>query len=331
MTMHDERGRLPSRRAFLSVGLGAFVVAAVPVARARQRTLVRRTLPVMGTVAEIGVVHRDARHAHGALDAAFAELTAVENAMSRFLPDSDVGRANAGAALAPVTVSAATGLVLAEALRWAHATDGAFDPCLGGAVALWDVGRRHAPPAAADVQRFAGRQLHRSLEVHRSGAGAVVAFDDADVALDLGGIAKGYGVDRAVDALRAWGIRDAIVNVGGDLYAAGVSEDGDPWEVGVRSASDPAGIAGAVRISDRAIATSGDYFQFFDHGGRRYHHLIDPVSGEPRLTAVHSLSVEAADCMSADAAATALYGTTTADATRMLARVAPHARLLHLG
>jgi thiamine biosynthesis lipoprotein len=332
MKTHDPAGgRMPSRRHFLSLGVGAFVVAAVPLAVARRRAAYRRTLPVMGTIAEFAIVHGDARYAHAAMDAAFAELVAVERTMSRFTASSEIGRANLTAARSPAAVGASTAAVLAAALRWADATDGGFDPCLGGAVALWDVAHRRAPPPAADVRRFAGRRLYRALELDTRGEGARVRFHEPDIALDLGGVAKGYGVDRAVAALRAWGIRDAIVNVGGDLYALGMSEDGDPWQVGVRSASDPAGIAGTLRLSDRAVATSGDYEQFFDHEGRRYHHLLDAATGAPRVAAAHSLTIAADDCMSADAAATALFGRARDDARAVIARVAPHAEVVHFG
>ncbi|NIR43920.1 MAG: FAD:protein FMN transferase, partial [Gemmatimonadetes bacterium] len=83
-------------------------------------------------------------------------------------------------------------------------------------------------------------------------------------------------------------ITDGLVNVGGDLYAMGVSDDGDPWQVGVRDPYDPQRLAATLPVTDRAIATSGDYLQFFNHDGRRYHHLLDPVSGEPRRTTAHS-------------------------------------------
>lgn len=328
--MIDESDRhLPTRRQFLSLGIGAFVVAAVPLSRSARRALVRRTVPVMGTIAELGVVHRDARFAHAAMDAAVAELIDVDRRMSRFLATSEVGRANALAARRAVEVSPATATVLAAALRWAEASDGAFDPCLGGAVALWDLQHRHAPPGAVQVHRFAGRRLYRGLELGRSGGRDVVVFHDADLAIDLGGIAKGWGVDRAVHALRSWGVSDAIVNVGGDLYALGASEDGDPWEVGVRSPVDPNTLVARFRLSDRAVATSGDYIQYFDHDGRRYHHLLDPRTGEPRRTSAHSLTIAAADCMGADAAATTLFGSPVAQADGLLRRAAPGAKVLH--
>ncbi len=299
--------RHPTRREVVALGVGTFVVAAVPLARSRPR-LVRRTIPVMGTLAEVAVVHRDERYAHGAIDAAFAELRLVEQRMSRYLDTSDVGRANALAMHDGVTIAGDTATVIEAALRWATASDGAFDPCLGRAVALWDVANRSEPPAERDIRAFAARGLFRALDLDRTPAGSRVRFEDSAVAIDLGGIGKGYGVDRAVAALRAWGMDRGLVNVGGDLYALGTSEDGDPWNVGIRSPADPSQLEGRIAVSDEAVATSGDYLQQFVHEGRRYHHLLDPATGEPRQTDMHSVTVRASSCLDADAAATAVFG-----------------------
>ena len=306
----DDRSRLrhPTRREVIALGVGSFVVAAVPFARFRRTPLVRRTIPVMGTLAEVAVVHRDEPLAQRAIDAAFAELRWVESTMTRFAPTSEVGIVNARAATDGVRVCAATADVFEAGLDWAHATDGAFDPCLGRAVELWDVGNRHEPPAAEAVQPLAGRHLYRGLDLDRDADGATVRFADAQASVDLGGIGKGYGVDRAVRALREHGIDRGLVNVGGDLYALGTSEDGDPWQVGIRSPADPRELVGRMPLSDAAVATSGDYLQHFDYQGRRYHHLLDPNTGEPRKTTVHSVTVQAPSCMHADAAATAVFG-----------------------
>jgi FAD:protein FMN transferase len=321
--------RYPSRREFLSLGIGAFVVAAAPWATRRREALVRRTIPVMGTVAEVAVVHRDERYAQAAIDAAFAELEQVERTMTRFRSDSDIGRANSSAAAGPVVVSAATFAVLTEALRWAEASEGRFDPSLARASELWDVGHRTAPPSTDAVRRVAGRRLYRHLELGRRGSDVAVLFHEREMGLDLGGIAKGYAVDRAVDVLREWGIAKALVNAGGDLYALGRSPEGEAWRVGVQSPDDPTQLTATLQLEDQAVATSGDYQQYFDHGGRRYHHLLDPQTGEPRRTDAHSLTVAASRCLVADAATTALFGCAASDAARILAAAAPGAHIIH--
>jgi thiamine biosynthesis lipoprotein len=319
----------PSRREFVALGIGAFVVATIPVALRRRRALVRCSVPVMGTIADIAVVHRDEGYAQSAIDAAIAELRYVDRTMTRFSDASEVGRANLRAAEEPVVLSSETALVLEEALRWAEASDGAFDPCLGRAIALWDVGVRSEPPPADLVRELAGRRLYRSLELGSLAGEPAVAFGDRDAAIDLGGIAKGYGVDRAVEALRSYGIYNGLVNVGGDLFALGVSEDGDPWKVGIRDPDDPDGLVGTVEVSDRAVATSGDYIQYFQHAGRRYHHMLDPTTGEPSRATMRSVTVMADDCMSADAAGTAVFGMAGPDAEGLLQRGAPGAGIVH--
>jgi len=329
MTFENRKQPLPSRREFISLGIGAFVVGTIPFAARGRKRLVRRTLPSMGTLGEVAVVHKDEKYAQGAIDAAFQELHRVESLLTRFRPDSEIGRANLTAFAGPQNVSAETSGVLRSALQWADVTDGAFDPCLGQVVALWDVGNRSRPPDTEAVHRFARRGLFKSLELGKSQGQDVVVFHEEDMGIDLGGIGKGYGVDRAVEVLRSWGIQNALVNVGGDLYALGVSEDGDPWNVGVRSPDDPEALATTLKMSDRAVATSGDYQQFFEHGGRRYHHLLDPTTGAPSQARLRSVTVAAESCMAADAGATTAFVASVDAARLVLPRVAPGSEVVH--
>ncbi len=281
----------------------------------------------MGTMADIAVVHGDRTRAQAAIDAAIAELQQVERWMTRFDPASDIGRANRTAAIEATAIAPATSAVIAAALGWAGASDGAFDPCLVRAIEVWDVGNRSAPPPASAFARLAGRRLYRALDVDTWRGRPAVRFSDPDVGLDLGGIAKGYGVDRAVAALRQRGIEHAIVNVGGDLYAIGSGGDDEPWRVGVRSPEHPDRIVATLAVRNQAIATSGSYLQYFESRGRRYHHLMDPDTAAPRTCAMQSLTISADSCMTADAAATALFGSGAAVAAGVLARHAPDARI----
>ena len=320
-----------SRRKFLSLGAGAFVVLTLPISVFRRRRVVRRSVPVMGTIAELVVVDPDESKAREALDAAIGELRWVHRTMSRFIADSDIGRANLEAGRGPVVITDGSAAVLEEALRWAELSDGRFDPCLGRASDLWNVGNRRRPPDSTETGRLAGERLYRALELDRWRSQPVVRLTSDEASIDLGGIAKGYGVDRAVLALRRRGIDRALVNAGGDLYALGSSEDGDPWKIGIRSADRPDKLDVQIDVSDRGVATSGDYFQFFDHAGRRYHHLLDPLTAEPRRSDRHSLTVGADTCMRADAAATTLFGYDSATGEALLAVGAPEAEILHLG
>lgn len=322
--------RPPTRREFLVLGTGIFLVASLPRGLRRVAPLARRTIPLMGTIAELQVAHPDERRAQAALDAAVTELQWVERTMTRFDPRSDIGRVNHGAARDGVQVCAETGLVIAAALRWASASDGRFDPAVGSATELWDVLHRRAPPPERQVERLAARGFWRKVDLTQDAQGARVRFDDPDLHLDLGGIAKGYGIDRAVTALRRHGIAHALVTVGGDLYALGSAPDGAPWQVGIRDPRQHDRLAGRLTVSDRAVTTSGDYERFFDHHGVRYHHLIDPDTAAPRRTAVHSVTVLGDTTINADAASTAVFGLDRETAQRMARRVLRDAEIIPL-
>jgi len=318
----------PSRRDVILLGIGAFAVATVPFLRSGRRRLVRRTVPVMGTVADIAVAHNDQAYAQAAIDAAVQQLRYVDRTMTAYSESSDLGRVNQATPRAATAITSATASVVAEALRWAEASDGAFDPCIGKAVDLWDVKNRSAPPEGAQVRRFAGQTLYRALDLDVHHARPAVRLTDAAAAIDLGGIAKGYAVDRAIQSLREWQIEHALVNAGGDLFAMGQSEDGDAWNVGVRSPHDPSQISHQFELVDAAAATSGDYLQNFRHGGTVYHHLLDPATAAPRHTNVHSITITASNCMTADAAATTAFGMDRVKADRILRSIAPGAAVV---
>ena len=154
-------------------------------------------------------------------------------------------------------------------------------------------------------------------------------LNSTDASVDLGGIAKGFGVDAAADALRRHGVFHGLVNVGGDLVALGHDDSGEPWRVGVRSPDAPDGIVEVLSVTDEAVATSGDYLQFFKHGGRRYHHLLDPATGSPRRTVMRSLTVRAKCCLDADAAATAIFGASKETSAQILASAGGDVAVLH--
>jgi thiamine biosynthesis lipoprotein len=318
------------RREFVGLGLGAFVVAAIPLSRRRPVGVVRRAMPVMGTIAQFAVVHRDPRQAHAAIDAAMAELLWVERTMTRFTDTSDIGRANVSAAREPIVVMPETAYVTSEALRWAAALDGRYDPAVGAVCKLWDVKQRHEPPPADRVAELAGRRFHRAVEVGTHHGGSVLRYRDEGARLDLGSIAKGYGVDRAVTALRRHGIEKGLVVAGGDLYALGTAPDGDAWSIGIQSPTDERAIVGTLRLANRAVATSGTYRQFFRYRGHKYHHIMDPATAQPRVTEMQSLSIVADAVMHADAATTALFGMTEAEITRALAGNLPGAQLARI-
>jgi thiamine biosynthesis lipoprotein len=123
--------------------------------------------------------------------------------------------------------------------------------------------------------------------------------------IDLGGIAKGYAVDRAFELLKGLGYRNLVVNAGGDLRVGGSKPDG-PWSIGIQHPRDPEKILARISVSDTAVATSGDYEKFFIHQGKRYHHILNPKDGFP-AEGCQSVTILAKDAATADALATAIF------------------------
>jgi thiamine biosynthesis lipoprotein len=196
--------------------------------------------------------------------------------------------------------------VLACALAVREASGGAFDPCAGELVDLWGFGAhgRHAEPGFAPPSDDAvAAALSRSRALEFDTAHGRIR-QPGGLRLDLSGIAKGYAVDAVCALLEARGLHHYLVEIGGELRGAGMKPDGQPWWVTLEE-GEGAGET-VLALHGLACATSGDYRRFFDYSGRRYAHTLDPRTGRPVEHGVAAATVIGADCMRADAWATAL-------------------------
>lgn len=268
-----------------------------------RHTLVQRPARVMGTSCTLAAVVRpdEAEQAARALEAAEAALRQVEARMSVHLEDSEVSRLNAAPAGQRVRLSADTATVLRAAEK-AHAlTDGAFDITCGPLIQLWRrAAERGALPADDEIARARAASGWRLIELVEDGA----RKRSRQARVELGGIAKGYAIDRAAAVLRGAPVQGGLVEVGGDLRVIGQPPVGDRWKVDLR---DPFGDAllGRLRVSEGAVCTSGNYARFAVIEGRRYSHVVDPRTGRP-ADAVPSVTVTAPTAIEADVWATAL-------------------------
>ncbi|MFY8135112.1 MAG: FAD:protein FMN transferase [Aquimonas sp.] len=232
-----------------------------------------------------------------------AELQRVVAQMSTWEPDSDLSRFNAAAPGSQHPVPAQLQAVLRAALALAEDSGGAFDPTVGPLVELWGFGPgrpRQAAPAPAEIEALRSRIGWQRV---RFEGGRLI--QPGGLSLDLSAIAKGYAVDRIAERLLEAGYLNLLIEVGGELRAQGQHPDGRPWRVGLEGPS-VGGAATGIVLRDRAVATSGDYRQFFEQDGRRYSHMIDPRSGQPIAQAGIAVSVVHASCMQADGLATTL-------------------------
>ncbi|GAO03458.1 FAD:protein FMN transferase [Anaeromyxobacter sp. PSR-1] len=243
----------------------------------------RESRPGMGTLLTVAVVAPPER-ARAGIDAAFAVFDRVDRVMNEWRPDSPLSRLNARAGRGWVTLPADLCEVLRIARRGARETGGLFDPTWAAVSELWRFdGTEQAPPPDDAVRARCALVGWRGLELRarRGGPGCEARLQRAGMKVGLGGLAKGWAVDRAARRLRALGLRDFLLQAGGDLYAAG-RRGGAPWHVAIRDPrGGPLDAMAALDVSDRAFSTSGDYEHAFEAGGRRYHHLIDPRTCRP--------------------------------------------------
>jgi FAD:protein FMN transferase len=237
-----------------------------------------------------------------------AALDGVVARMSTYLDTSELARFNRQPAGSPLAVSRETLEVFALARSVSEATGGAFDATVAPAVDAWGFGpvKSHRIPPTAELAALATRIDWRTIAVDRE-AGTLAKSRDG-VRADLSGIAKGYGVDLAAKALEALGARDYLVEAGGEVRVRGRNAEGQPWRIGIERPDAAAQQAWlVVPLDGLSMATSGDYRIYFEQGGRRYSHEIDPATREPVRGSLASVTVVAPDCAWADAMATALF------------------------
>jgi thiamine biosynthesis lipoprotein len=275
--------------------------ASAPAAR-----LVERSHVTMGSPLRLTAWTADERTALAAFDAVFAEVDRLDRLMTVWRDESDVQRLNSAAGREPVPVSAETFEVLQIASDIGALSAGAFDVTFAALADVWkfdhDIDGR--VPSHADIAARLPLVDYRALVLD---AQARTAFlKRPGMRVNLGGIGKGYAVDRAAMLLRASGLNDFMIQFGGDLYAAGSRGD-RPWRVGLQ---DPRGAAdrsfATIELRDETFSTSGDYERFFMRDGRRYHHIIDPHTGEPARGA-RSVTIVARRAVLADAVAKAVF------------------------
>ncbi len=261
---------------------------------------IRQTRLLMGTTVEIVANGENRAQLKTAVADAFAEMERLDRLLSSHRDDSDIARLSQSATGA--TVSPESAEVIALGLEIARRSEGAFDLTLGRLTTLWDL---DAPsPEVPDSQAIDAALAGVGPEA-LSLDGLQVKKRSPHLHIDLGGIAKGYVVDRAIAVLREGGVVSAAINAGGDMYLLGQRPQ-RPWRIGIQHPRQPDGVLEAVQIVDRAVVTSGDYERFFEQDGIRYHHLLDPGTGLP-ARACQSVSIITDSVALADALATAVF------------------------
>ncbi len=257
---------------------------------------------IMGTAITVELWADDDLSGHAAIDAVMAEMHRIDRAMSPHKADSELSRINRQAATEPVRLSPEMFALLERALAFSGLSGGAFDISYASVGHLYDYRAGIAPGTAALAQARTAIGW-RGLRLDR--AARTLAFAHPGMRIDLGGFAKGHAVDNAVAILAELGIAHAFVSAGGDSRVIG-DRRGRPWTIGVRHPRDAKALVALLPLVDTAVSTSGDYERYFEAGGVRHHHIIDPSTGRSPM-AIHSVTILASDGLTAEALSKSLF------------------------
>ena len=236
-------------------------------------------------------------------DLAFDRIDEIERLMSSHLDDSELARVNQASGIQPVVVSGETFAVIKLALEIAELSGGAFDPTIGPLVKLWDISGANNVPEDGEIQSLLPLVDYK-LVVLDEGASSVY-LPIQGMALDLGGIAKGWAADEAGKVLSG---HKGIVNLGGNVLVLDSKPDESPWRIGIQDPDTSRGsYIGIVELVDQTLVTSGPYERFFEHEGKIYHHILDTKTGYPVASPLTSVSIITDRSVIADGLSTAVY------------------------
>jgi len=291
------------RRVFLILLLAALLCGAC----SRDGGLYKSTREIMGTYVTITAVREGIPEVlvrAGVADG-FKEIERVDRLMSTYKPESELSEINRQAGVRPVKADPEVVATIKDSLDVARMTDGAFDPTVGPLVRLWGIGGDKARvPSPDEIKKALILVDYRQVVVDEK-AGTVF-IKKKGMAIDLGGIAKGYASDLAVKAMEAKGVRGGIVAVAGDLKLFGAREGASLWRIGIQHPREEGALIAKLDATDIATSTSGDYERFFIKDGVRYHHITDPRTGYPAKGLI-SVTVLAKQSYLADSLATGLF------------------------
>ncbi|MBU0477460.1 FAD:protein FMN transferase [bacterium] len=254
----------------------------------------------MGTEVNIIVVGNSRTMIRSAAQAGFREISRIEDIMSAYKPDSELSLLNKAG---EQEASRELLYVINKARYTSELSNGAFDITCKPLIDLWLNARETKEfPNTQNILNTLSLVGYRNILIKNNN----VKFDKAGMKIDLGGLAKGYAVDMAMDLIKNYDIKGALVDAGGDIRAIGKREDGKLWKIGIKHPRVKDKIIGLIDLENSAVATSGDYERFFMLNGKRYSHIIDPRTGYPVDNQIVSVSVLSSDCLTCDSLATAL-------------------------
>ncbi|MGM0689763.1 MAG: FAD:protein FMN transferase [Bacillota bacterium] len=289
---------------FIPVILLGIIVYFFMQDRLSDKLYVMRRL-TMDTYVEVRLTDGVSESAEEIGEKIFAEIERLELFFSRSIENSDIVMINSSAGLHPVQVSEEVFYVTERAVDFAILSNGTFDPTIAPLVDCWGfLGQEYRVPSENELANSIGLVDYTRIELDKELS--AIYLPDTGMSMELGGIAKGFIVDRALQILREAGVQNAYINAGGDIGLIGSNRGGKPWMIGVRHPRDDHEVIAVLPVSGGAVVTSGDYERAFEEGGVTYHHILNPRNGMPAVDLI-SVTIISETVIEADVLSTAVF------------------------
>ena len=268
---------------------------------------------IMGTSTVVEVLAKDSQQADQCSQRVFNEMHRIDDLMSPYIEQSELADINRNAARHGVKISRELFDLIKRSIEFSELSNGAFDITFASVGHLYDY-RMKQHPTDRQIKNQLNAINYKNIKLND--AQTSISFSHKNTRIDLGGIAKGYAVDKAIKILKDCGMRNALVSAGGDSRILG-DKNGRPWVMGVRHPRDKSKVVVSIPLSDSAISTSGDYERYFIKNGTRYYHIIKPSTGQS-ADQTWSVSVLANEAITSDALSTTLFVLGTEKALKLI-------------
>lgn len=280
------------------------IIATVGCNKSQKNEEVSKTDIFMGTVVKITLYEGGGEDI---LNKAFDKVKEIEDLVSINKENTELEKLNKSASIEPVKLSDTTFNIIEKALHYSQISDGNYDLTIGPLVKLWNIGLPQAKvPTQSDIDDAIKKVDYTKVEINKDKK--EVFLKDKNMMLDLGSIAKGYAADEIIKVLKENGVKEAIVDLGGNLYIMGLKNGESEWKIGIQDPFDDRGnIVGSIEIHDKSVVTSGIYERYIEKDGVKYHHILNPKTGYPYETDIAGISIIANKSIDADALSTLIF------------------------
>ncbi|GJQ58035.1 MAG: hypothetical protein D8M57_01415 [Candidatus Scalindua sp. AMX11] len=278
--------------------------------------LLKKAIMSMGTVFDISAYISDKSEAEKVFNEVFNEVNRLDNLMSNYKTQSDLSKINQKAVSEPVACDDELAYIIEQSIQYGDITKGAFDITIGPLMKKWGFFKEQGRiPDKKELESVLQAVSYKNIHIEEkttksllrgSSSEKVISFANPHTQVDLGGIGKGYAVDVAMKRLHKNGIRSALINFAGNVYASGSPPGRKSWIIGLQNPRNNKEILGSFEITGKAVSTSGDYEKFFTMNGERYSHIIDPRTGKP-VQGIASVTIIADSATKADALSTGVF------------------------